>query len=68
MKQAPDDWTAEDFLEFHRLAKSHGQSICSHFEPACGLCALRDLCPRTGVGDDQQSRVVSFATRPSQAT
>lgn len=68
MEQAPGDWTAEDFLEFHRLTKSHGQSICSHFEPACGLCALRDLCPRAGVTDDQQSRVVSFRTRPSQAT
>jgi endonuclease-3 len=48
MEQTPPDWTAEDLLELHRLVKSHGQSICSHFEPACGLCALRDLCPRAG--------------------
>jgi endonuclease-3 len=68
MEQAPSDWAAEDFLEFHRLVKSHGQSICSHFEPACGLCALRDLCPRVGVADDQQWRVMSFRSRSSQAT
>jgi endonuclease-3 len=63
MEQAPADWAAEDFLELHRLMKSHGQSICSHFEPACGLCVLRDLCPRVGVADDQQGRVVSFQPR-----
>lgn len=63
MEQAPDDWRAEDFLELHQLVKSHGQSICSHFEPACGLCALRDLCPRVGVTDDQQDRVVGFQAR-----
>lgn len=65
MEQTPPDWTAEDLLELHRLVKSHGQSICSHFEPACGLCALRDLCPRVGVADDQQGRVVSFQSRTS---
>lgn len=65
MEQAPPDWSAEDFLELHRLVKSHGQSICSHFDPACGLCALRDLCPRVGVTADQENQVLSF--RP-QAT
>lgn len=60
MEQAPQEWTAEDFLELHRLVKSHGQSICSHFEPACGLCALRDLCPRVGVTADQEGQVLSF--------
>ena len=68
MEQAPDDWAAEDILELHRLVKSHGQSICSHFEPACGLCALRDLCPRIGVADDQQGQVMRFPARASQAT
>jgi endonuclease-3 len=67
MEQAPDDWGADDFLEFHRLMKSHGQSICSHFEPACGLCALRDLCPRVGVTADQEARVVSFKRAPTRA-
>lgn len=65
MEQAPKDWAAEDFLELHRLMKSHGQSICSHFEPACGLCALRDLCPRVGVADDQEAQVVRFQPRAS---
>jgi endonuclease-3 len=66
MEQAPEDWVAEDFLELHRLVKSHGQSICSHFEPACGLCALRDLCPRVGVAGDQESQVVSFRSRATR--
>lgn len=61
MEQAPADWAAEDFLELHRLVKSHGQSICSHFDPACGLCALRDLCPRVGVTADQEAQVLSFS-------
>lgn len=63
MEQAPQTWTAEDFLELHRLMKSHGQSICSHFDPACGLCALRDLCPRVGVTADQEGQVLNFRSR-----
>ncbi len=63
MEQAPADWAAEDFLELHRLVKSHGQSICSHFDPACGLCALRDLCPRVGVTADQEAQVLSFSSQ-----
>jgi endonuclease-3 len=65
MEQAPPDWVSEDFLELHRLMKSHGQSICSHFEPACSLCALRDICPRVGVTADQEAQVLRFR---SQAT
>ena len=42
MAQAPADWGPADFQDLHWLMKPHGQSICSHFEPACGLCALRD--------------------------
>lgn len=49
MEQAPIDWDAEDFFELHWLIKPHGQSICTHFDPACGLCVLRDLCPRIGL-------------------
>jgi endonuclease III len=49
MEQAPPDWDAEDFFELHWLIKPHGQSICTHFDPACGLCVLRDLCPRIGL-------------------
>ncbi|HEX5378856.1 MAG TPA: endonuclease III, partial [Phenylobacterium sp.] len=39
MAQAPADWQARDLFEFHWLLKPYGQSICTHFEPVCGLCA-----------------------------
>ena len=50
MSQVPATWTAGDLRELHCLMKTHGQSICDHFDPACHLCALRRDCPRTGVG------------------
>ncbi len=50
MSQVPATWTAGDLRELHCLMKTHGQSICDHFEPACHLCALTRDCPRTGVG------------------
>jgi endonuclease III len=60
MEQAPADWDAGRFYELHWLMKAHGQSICTHFEPACGLCALRETCPRVGVSDDQDRQVLAF--------
>ena len=65
MAQAPADWGAEDLHELHWLLKPHGQSICTHFDPACGLCVLSETCPRVGVARDQENRVVAFpTTRP----
>lgn len=63
MEQAPAEWTADDLSELHWLMKPHGQSICTHFDPACGLCALRAACPRVGVTTDQDARVIPFALR-----
>ena len=63
MEEAPGDWGPEDFHELHWLMKPHGQSICSHFDPACSLCALRDACPRVGVAGDQRSQVLAFKAR-----
>ena len=60
MADLPSDWGPEQVYELHWLLKPHGQSICTHFEPACGLCALRDICPRVGVTLDQQNRVLTF--------
>lgn len=60
MEQIPGDWASERFYELHWLLKAHGQSMCSHFEPACGLCALRETCPRVGVTQDQDRAVVPF--------
>ncbi|WP_309645648.1 endonuclease III [Phenylobacterium sp.] len=60
MEQAPADWDADRFFELHWLMKAHGQSICTHFDPACDLCVLRETCPRIGVGRDQEGEVVAF--------
>lgn len=57
----PADWTHEDLFELHWLMKPHGQSICTHFDPACDLCVLRDACPRVGVAGDQERSVTPFA-------
>ncbi len=60
MDQAPADWQAEQLYELHWLFKGHGQSLCTHFDPACGLCVLREVCPRVGVSGDQERRVIAF--------
>ncbi|WP_310539374.1 endonuclease III [Phenylobacterium sp.] len=60
MAQAPAEWQGEQLYELHWLLKGHGQSLCTHFDPACGLCVLRDACPRVGVSSDQESRVIAF--------
>jgi endonuclease-3 len=64
MEQTPAAWEAQDAYELHWLMKPHGQSICTHFEPACGLCALKDMCPRVGVAADQEAQVLPFALPP----
>ncbi len=61
MRQAPAGWDGDDLFELHRLMKPHGQSICSHLDPACSLCKLSDMCPRVGVAGDQEGRVMDFA-------
>lgn len=60
MDQAPTEWQGEQFYELHWLLKGHGQSLCTHFDPACGLCALREVCPRVGVSGDQERQVIAF--------
>jgi endonuclease-3 len=63
MEQAPADWGPEDLHELHGLLRPYGQSICTHFDPACGLCALRGTCPRVGAASDQEARVLAFRAR-----
>ena len=60
MDQAPAEWQGEHLYELHWLLKGHGQSLCTHFDPACGLCVLREICPRVGVSGDQDRQVIAF--------
>ena len=46
MRLAPDDWDADEFVEFHWLTKLHGQRVCFTEQPACFRCPIRDLCTR----------------------
>jgi endonuclease-3 len=62
MQQVPASWSADGFFELHWLLKGHGQSICTHFDPACGLCALRETCPRIDVAG-AMGEILPFPSR-----
>jgi endonuclease-3 len=62
MQQVPASWSADSFFELHWLLKGHGQSICTHFDPACGLCALRETCPRIDVAG-AMGEILAFPSR-----
>ena len=32
-------------LEAHLVLRRHGQDVCKRTKPACGACAVADLCP-----------------------
>jgi endonuclease-3 len=44
-QHVPNEWTAEDVDDHHRLIKLHGQTLCFHKGPLCGKCPLQDVCP-----------------------
>lgn len=50
--QLPPDWSAQALYDNHEVLMLHGQRVCHHRAPACGRCAILDLCPtglaRTG--------------------
>lgn len=45
----PADWDAQAVYDHHEVLMLHGQRVCFPRHPACGRCALLDLCP-TGLG------------------
>jgi endonuclease-3 len=64
MSLVPQTWGAEDLFELHWLLKGLGQSICTDDAPKCGMCPLRAMCPRIGVGVGR--KVVDFAAARKQ--
>ena len=38
-----------EYYAFHIGLIKHGRRTCTAQRPACGVCVLRDLCPRVGV-------------------
>jgi len=45
----PPDWRAQQVYDNHEVMMLHGQRCCYFRNPACGRCAVLDLCP-TGQG------------------
>ena len=40
----PDDWDAQAVYDHHEVLMLHGQKCCFWRNPACGRCAVYDLC------------------------
>lgn len=59
--QLPADWDAQKLYDNHEVLMLHGQRCCFHRNPACGSCAVLDLCP-TG-----QARTSARAPRETTA-
>jgi endonuclease-3 len=57
----PEDWDAQQVYDHHEVMMLHGQHCCFFKNPACGRCAVLDLCP-TGQGRMEGRRVA--AVRP----
>jgi endonuclease-3 len=45
LAQLPADWSAQQLYDNHEILMLHGQRVCQPVRPACGRCALVDLCP-----------------------
>ena len=57
----PPDWDAQQVYDHHEVLMLHGQRVCTYASPACGRCAILDLCP-TG-----EVRMANRAARGSAA-
>jgi endonuclease-3 len=55
----PEDWDAQQVYDHHEVMMLHGQRCCFFKSPACGRCAILDLCP-TGQGRMEGSRAVAL--------
>ena len=47
--QLPAEWGAQELYDNHQVLMRHGQQVCHHRRPACGRCALVDLCPSAAI-------------------
>jgi endonuclease-3 len=50
----PEDWDAQQVYDNHEVMMLHGQQCCYFQNPACGRCAILELCP-TGQGRVNQT-------------
>lgn len=59
----PEDWDAQQVYDNHEVMMLHGQRCCFFKNPACGRCAILDLCP-TGQGLLHGNDVAGAAIAP----
>jgi len=45
----PRSWDAAQFDDHHQLLKKLGQTHCHAWQPSCGDCPLREMCPSGGM-------------------
>jgi endonuclease-3 len=55
----PEEWDAQQVYDHHEVMMLHGQRCCFFKSPACGRCAILDLCP-TGQGRVEGRRSVAL--------
>jgi endonuclease-3 len=59
----PESWDAQQVYDNHEVMMLHGQQCCFFKNPACGRCAILDLCP-TGLGRVQASEAEQTFRKP----
>jgi endonuclease III len=60
----PKDWT----ILSHRVV-FHGRRVCHAKKPACGACAVADLCPSFGEGEvdpDKAAKLLKYELAPGR--
>lgn len=67
MDLVPRGWSAEDLFELHWLLRGLSQTICADAAPRCGMCPLKAMCPRVGVGVGRKVIDIRSARRNSAA-
>lgn len=63
----PPGWDAQQVYDNHEVMMLHGQRCCFFTNPACGRCAVLDLCP-TGQGRMQEKPASASTARTPPAT
>lgn len=58
---ATQDWTAQNYTEFHVLLKMLGQKTCREDRPLCRACPMAHHCARIDVPVDARLRRVELA-------
>ncbi len=63
----PPEWDAQSVYDNHEVMMLHGQRCCFFSNPACGRCAILDLCP-TGQARAREGRAPAPAPRDEDAS